>query len=175
MILEDQLILVDNTDSPIGTMGKMETHEKGLLHRAFSIIAVNDKGEIMLQQRAMTKYHSGGLWTNTCCGHPRDGEDLMAAAHRRLGEEMGFDCQLSEIFTCTYQAQLNKGLQEHEFLHVCTGIYTNAPHINPEEADDWKWMSPKAIIADIAVHPDHYTFWFKEVMRQIQTRDIVLH
>ena len=115
---EDQLILFDNTDTQIGVMGKLETHQEGLLHRAFSIFIRNDRGEIMLQKRAAGKYHCGGLWTNTCCGHPRDGEELPHATHRRLREEMGFDCVLQETFVFHYEVAFDNGLRENEISHV---------------------------------------------------------
>jgi len=158
---EDQLILVDKNDNQIGTMGKMETHQKGLLHRAFSIIVKNNKGEWILQKRFIGKYHSGGLWTNTCCGHPRAGEDLLVAANRRLQEEMGFSCFLKEVFNFTYEADLDHGLKENEFLHVFVGEYNAEPILNLEEAEDWKWMSPEDIESDILKNPNNYTFWFK--------------
>ena len=116
MPTEEQIILVDRDDVQVGVMGKLQTHENGLLHRAFSILVKNSKGEMMLQKRARGKYHSGELWTNTCCGHPREGEEIIEAAHRRLGEEMGFDCPLVEISALIYQANLDHGLQENEFL-----------------------------------------------------------
>ncbi|MDP2655394.1 MAG: isopentenyl-diphosphate Delta-isomerase [bacterium] len=161
MSKEEQIILVNKDDVRIGAMGKLETHEKGLLHRAFSIFVKNNKGEIMLQKRARGKYHSGGLWSNTCCGHPRDGADLISAAHRRLTEEMGFDCPLKEIFTFMYQANLDSGLKENEFLHVFIGEYNNAPVVNPEEVSDWKWMKFDEIKSDVSKNPDDYTYWFK--------------
>ncbi len=169
---EEKIILVDKDDVQIGAMGKLKTHEKGLLHRAFSIIVKNDKGEIMLQKRALSKYHSGGLWTNTCCGHPRDGEELISAAHRRLGEEMGFDCPLKEILTFTYQANLDEGLRENEFLHVFLGEYNDAPVLNPQEADDWKWITMSELKQDVAKNPDNYTYWFKIALKEIEKRNL---
>src|SRR3989344_888973 len=157
---EEQIILVNENDYQVGAMGKLETHKKGLLHRAFSIIVKNDKGEIMLQKRALGKYHSGGLWTNTCCGHPRDGEELVSAAHRRLGEEMGFDCALKEISTLTYQVDLERGLKENEFLHIFAGEYNHAPIVNQEEASDWRWATLDEIKSDISKNPNNYTYWF---------------
>ena len=165
---EEQIILVNENDYQVGAMGKLETHEKGLLHRAFSIIVKNDKGEIMLQKRALGKYHSGGLWTNTCCGHPRDGEELIFAAHRRLKEEMRFDCPLRGIAVFTYQADLDKGLKENEFLHVFVGEYSGTPVLNPEEADGWKWITRNDLDRDVANNPDSYTYWFKIVLEKIR-------
>ncbi len=157
----ETLILVDEHDQQIGTAEKMDAHRRGVLHRAFSIFVFNSRGELMLQNRAKTKYHSGGLWTNTCCGHPRDGEALEAAAHRRLGEEMGFDCDVREVTTFIYQVALDHGLTEHEYLHVFVGIFDGEPHINPEEADGWKWITPASLVADVALCPEAYTHWFK--------------
>lgn len=162
----EQIILVSEKDEEIGTMGKLEAHEKGLLHRAFSIFIKNSEGKIMLQQRAKTKYHSGGLWTNTCCGHPRAGEETLAAAHRRLGEEMGFDCHLEESFVFHYTTELDHGLKENEIDHVFVGIFNGEPKINPEEADDWKWVIPEEVRNDLAVHPEQYTYWFKVAMEK---------
>ena len=171
---EEQIILVNKDDVQVGTMGKLETHEKGLLHRAFSIIVKNDNGETMLQKRALGKYHSGGLWTNTCCGHPRDGEELMSAVHRRLKEEMGFDCNLKEVVAFTYQADLDRGLKENEFLHVLVGEYGGAPILNPQEADGWKWVTRDELIRDVADNPDNYTYWFKVVLEKIKEDAIAL-
>lgn len=118
----------------------------------------------MLQKRALDKYHSGGLWTNTCCGHPLDGEELMSAAHRRLGEEMGFDCPLEEAFTFHYETIVPTAhgeLKENEILHIICGTHNDAPFVNPEEASDWKWISSTELQNDILKNPDRYTYWFK--------------
>lgn len=171
---EEQIILVDENDIQIGAMEKLEAHKKGLLHRAFSILIKNSKGEIMLQKRAIGKYHSGGLWTNTCCSHPRVGEGLATATHRRLKEEMGFDCELKEITTFTYHASLDHGLQENEFLHVYAGEHNDDPIVNPEEADDWKWMSLSKLKKDVAKHPYNYTSWFKIVLKKMEENNIVI-
>jgi len=171
-LTEDQLILVDENDTEVGVMGKLETHQKGVLHRAFSIIAKNSKNEIMLQKRALTKYHSGGLWTNTCCGHPRVGEDIFVATNRRLGEEMGFGCFLKEVLQFTYKAKLDNELTEHEFLHVFVGEYNQQPVLNPEEASDFKWMSFSDIESDIEKNGDKYTFWFKILVKKIKKQNI---
>ncbi|MDP2665615.1 MAG: isopentenyl-diphosphate Delta-isomerase [bacterium] len=170
---EDQIILVDEDDVQIGTMGKLEVHEKGLLHRAFSIFVRNDKGEVMLQKRALNKYHSGGLWTNTCCGHPKDGEELLSAAHRRLREEMGLDCSLKEITTLMYHMNLDHDLKENEFLHVFFGHYNRAPILNPEEADEWKWITIDDLNEDVAKNPDNYTHWFKIVLKKMKGNNTV--
>jgi len=159
--MSEHVILVDEKDNQIGTAEKLDAHKKGVLHRAFSIIVFNSNGEMMLQQRAKTKYHSGGLWTNTCCGHPRPNEDLLTAAHRRLKEENGFDCELAKLFEYTYQVKLDKRLTENEFLHVFKGVFDGVPKLNPEEAADWKWISMEDLRKDIELHPENYTQWFK--------------
>jgi isopentenyl-diphosphate delta-isomerase len=159
--MEENVILVNRLDNAIGEMEKMEAHEKAVLHRAFSVFVFNDKDELMLQQRAFSKYHSPGLWTNTCCSHPRPGEDTAAAAHRRLVEEMGFDCEVHKIFDFIYKALLDKGLTEHEFDHVFVGRYNDPPVINPGEAAGWKWMKMEDIAVDMKSNPDKYTVWFR--------------
>lgn len=157
----EYVILVDQNDQPIGTMEKLEAHEKGALHRDFSILVFNSSGDLMLQKRAAHKYHSGGLWTNTCCSHPRPGEALLAAAHRRLKEEMGFDCELKPLNHIIYQAAFSNGLIEHEFDYILIGYYDREPVINPEEADGWQWVSPAKLKSDLQLHPEKYTEWFK--------------
>jgi len=155
---EEQLILVDQSDRPVGTAPKMAAHQQGLLHRAFSIFVINQKQQILLQKRAKQKYHSGGLWTNTCCSHPRPGETTIAAADRRLQEEMGFSCELEEIFSFTYFAKLDHELSEHEFDHVFLGKFEGKPILNPAEAEDWRWCSITDLQSDILIHPNHYSF-----------------
>lgn len=160
------MILVNENDEPIGLMPKMEAHEKAVLHRAFSVFIMNEKGETMLQQRAADKYHSPLLWTNTCCSHQRDGESNIEAGKRRLMEEMGFTTELKELFSFVYKAPFDNGLTEHELDHVMMGHYAQAPKINPEEVEDWKWMMPADIKNDIAVNPDNYTAWFKIIFER---------
>lgn len=157
---EEEVILVNDADEPIGTMPKMEAHQKGLLHRAFSVFVMNDAGELLLQQRAKQKYHSAGLWTNTCCSHPRKGESTVAAAKRRLNEEMGFATELDEVFSFIYKTAFENGLTEHEYDHVFLGRYNSIPQVNPEEVEDWKWMMPAQVKVDILEHPERYTVWF---------------
>lgn len=157
----EKVILVDEFDNALGEMEKMEAHEKAELHRAFSIFIFNDNNQLMLQQRALSKYHSPGLWTNTCCSHPRPDEDVIQAGHRRLIEEMGFDCPLEKIFDFVYMAELDKGLTEHEFDHVLFGRYNHDPVINLDEVHAWKWMSMDEIAADMQSHPEKYTVWFR--------------
>jgi isopentenyl-diphosphate delta-isomerase len=166
--MSEYVILVDESDKPLGLMEKMEAHEKGLLHRAISVFILNEKNEIMLQQRAFEKYHSGGLWTNTCCTHPRDGESTIDAANRRLKEEMGISCELRPLFSFIYRAEFDNDLIEHELDHVFVGYVKEniAPQLNPDEAASWKWMSIPEIEADINQNPDQYTAWFKIVFEQ---------
>ena len=142
-------------------MPKMEAHEKALLHRAFSVFIINDKGEIMLQQRAAHKYHSPLLWANTCCSHQRQGETNLAAGKRRLQEEMGFETELTELFSFIYKAAFDNGLTEHELDHVMIGEFNSNPHINREEVAAWRWMLPQDIKLDIGKNPAEYTVWFK--------------
>ena len=158
--MEEQVVLVDVNDNPLGLMPKMEAHEKGVLHRAFSVFILNDKGELMLQQRALHKYHSPGLWTNTCCSHQRNGETNVAAGKRRLQEEMGFVAELREVTSFIYKAPFDNGLTEHELDHVMLGRYEGKPSINPEEVASWKWMDIDLIHADLINNPADYTVWF---------------
>ena len=158
--MEEQVILVDEQDNPIGLMPKLEAHQKAVLHRAFSVFILNDKGELMLQQRAKHKYHSPGLWTNTCCSHQREGESNVQAGKRRLQEEMGFTTDLREVTSFIYKAPFDNGLTEHEFDHVLLGYYEDDPVINPDEVASWKWMLLEEVKNDIDNHPDFYTVWF---------------
>lgn len=158
---EEHVILVNEKNEQIGLMPKMEAHEKALLHRAFSVFVLNEKNEIMLQQRAHHKYHSPLLWTNTCCSHQREGETNIQAGTRRLFEEMGFTTELKELFSFIYKAPFDNGLTEHELDHVMIGYYNDIPRINDDEVEDWKWMSIEAVKADIEQNPDLYTVWFK--------------
>lgn len=158
---EENVILVNQNDEQIGLMPKMEAHEKALLHRAFSVFVLNDKNEIMLQQRASQKYHSPLLWTNTCCSHQRDGETNIQAGSRRLFEEMGFETGLKELFHFIYKAPFDNGLTEHELDHVMIGYYSGEPKINPDEVESWKWMSIEDVASDIQLQPKIYTVWFK--------------
>jgi len=160
-MIEEQVILVNEQDEQIGLMPKMEAHEKALLHRAFSVFVFNDDNELMLQQRALDKYHSPGLWTNTCCSHQRDGEGNIEAGKRRLQEEMGFVVALEEVISFMYKAPFDNGLTEHEFDHVMIGNYNDVPTINLSEVASWKWMSLEDVKVDIALQPEIYTEWFK--------------
>lgn len=157
----EQVILVDEQDNPIGLMEKQAAHVTPHLHRAFSVFVFNSKGELLLQQRALSKYHSPGLWTNTCCSHPRAGETLEEATSRRLMEEMGMTCALHEVYSFIYKAPVGEGLTEHEFDHVFIGQSDDFPEINRDEVEAWKYMSLDDLKADIEHHSEHYTEWFK--------------
>lgn len=163
---EEEVILVNTLDEQIGTMPKMEAHEKAVLHRAFSVFIMNDQGETMLQQRAAHKYHSPLLWTNTCCSHQRVGETNIEAGRRRLQEEMGFTADLRELFSFIYKAPFDNGLTEHELDHVMMGKFNGKPVINPEEVADFKWMKPEDVQIDIADNPQQYTVWFKIIFEK---------
>lgn len=163
---EELVILVNENDEQIGLMPKMEAHEKAILHRAFSIFILNDDNELMLQQRAMHKYHSPGLWTNTCCSHQRDGESNLAAGSRRLQEEMGFTTALKETTSFIYKAPFDNGLTEHELDHILLGNFNASPDINQEEVAAWKWMALHDVKTDIREHPELYTEWFKIIFSE---------
>jgi isopentenyl-diphosphate delta-isomerase len=166
--MEERVILVDENDNEIGTEEKMKAHQNGgKLHRAFSIFIFNSKGELMLQKRAKSKYHFGGLWTNTCCSHPRSGEPLEKTARDKLKQEMGFETSLEEMFTFIYKATSENGLTEHELDHVLTGRFDDEPKPNPEEADDWKWVSLNELQNDVNENPDNYTPWFKIALNRV--------
>ena len=164
--MEENVILVDVLDNQLGLMPKMEAHEKAVLHRAFSVFIFNDKGELMLQQRAAHKYHSPLLWTNTCCSHQRDGESNIEAGKRRLIEEMGFKTNLKEIFSFVYKAPFDNGLTEHELDHVMIGTFNGSPTINPDEVASYKWMTLEAVKKDIELQPNIYTAWFKIIFKE---------
>ena len=163
---QEHVILVNESDEPQGTMEKIEAHEKALLHRAFSVFVFNDNKELMLQQRALHKYHSPGLWTNTCCSHQRMGEDSLSAGVRRLREEMGFETQLEFKGSFIYKAPFDNGLTEHELDHILVGHYNGTPQINPEEVASWRWISMGELITDINTHPELYTVWFKIIFHK---------
>jgi len=162
------LILVDENDSPIGTMEKMEVHQKALLHRAFSIFIFNGKGDMVLHQRAANKYHSAGLWTNACCSHPREGQETIEAAEKRLQQEMGFTIPLKKAFEFTYKAALDNGLTEHEYDHVFIGYYDGAIQPDEDEVKDFCFVSMDEIKASIQSHPQKYTEWFKIAFPKVE-------
>jgi isopentenyl-diphosphate delta-isomerase len=157
--------LVDDADNIIGHAEKLEVHLQGWLHRAFSILVFNAKNEMLIHQRAFGKYHSPGLWTNTCCGHPNEGESMEAAVHRRLQEEMGFNCALSHKFTFRYKAVFDNGLTENEIDHVYTGTFNDTFMVNPDEVAAYKWLSISEIQKLILQNPEDFTVWFREIMR----------
>jgi isopentenyl-diphosphate Delta-isomerase len=161
---EELILLVDADDHIVGTGEKLDTHRKGALHRAFSVIVWNGSGQLLLQKRATRKYHSGGLWTNACCGHPRPEEDVKAAARRRLKEEMGFTCNLSALGTITYRAELDRGMVEHELVHVFRGVYDGTVTPDPAEAEDYRWASLPKLRSDIAAEPERYSAWLREYL-----------
>ena len=162
----EKVILVDENDQQIGLMEKIEAHEKALLHRAFSVFVLNSKNELMLQRRALHKYHSPGLWTNTCCSHQRDGETTMDAGLRRLQEEMGFVTPLQEKFSFIDKAEFDNGLTEHEYDHVLLGHFENEPVINRDEVAEWKWMPILEVKNDIENNPENYTPWFRIIFEK---------
>ena len=157
---QTDVILVDGNDNPVGQMEKMEAHYQGVLHRAFSVFLFNKKGMMLLQQRSTKKYHSGGLWTNACCSHPYPGEETEAAAHRRLVEELGIDTPITKIFDFVYKAEMPNGLTEHEFDHVFLGEFEGQLLPNPDEVDDYCYLSMSAIHESVQTRPERYTAWF---------------
>jgi len=165
-VREEEVILVTPEDQVVGTMPKMEAHEKAVLHRAFSVFVLNDRGETMLQQRAAQKYHSPLLWTNTCCSHQRLGETNIEAGKRRLMEEMGFETELRELFSFIYKAPFDNGLTEHELDHVLLGYYSGTPEINPDEVAAWKWMGLDEIRQELEESPEDYTAWFRIIFNR---------
>jgi isopentenyl-diphosphate delta-isomerase len=171
--MQELVVLVDPDDRSLGVAGKMEVHSEGNLHRAHSVFVFDSDGRMLLQKRAIGKYHSGGLWSNACCGHPRPGESVEAAASRRLMEEMGVDCQLRKLFEFVYRVDLNNGMTEHEYDHVLVGTFDGKPVLNSDEVDDWRWIEPEALLSEIESNPEQYTYWFKaaidQVLRRFQT------
>ena len=171
--MPEYVVLVDNKDNQIGLMEKQAAHVNPTLHRAFSIFVFNSKGEMLLQQRALTKYHTPGLWTNTCCSHPRDGESLQQATKRRLMEEMGMECDLKEVFSFIYKADVMQGLIEHEFDHVFVGTTDVTPIINREEVESYKYETIENIKKDIEKNPANYTAWFKIAFAKLAENHII--
>ncbi len=157
----EKVILVDEKDREVGVGEKLDVHRRGLLHRAFSIFVFDSSGRILLQRRAKKKYHCGGLWSNTCCSHPRPGEPLEKAVHRRLEEEMGFDTDLKRIFSFIYRVEFDNGLSEHELDHVFIGFYDGPVRPDPDEADDFAWVEPEKVLKDMEENPEKYTYWFR--------------
>lgn len=172
-MMEDLLILVDENDQAIGALEKTPVHEQGLLHRAFSIFIFNSAGKLLLQQRADGKYHSPGLWTNTCCSHPRQGETVEDAVHRRLQEEMGMSCELTFQFSFIYKHEFDNGLTEHELDHVYFGYSDQQPEPNPAEVKDWKYIGMEELKEELERYPDRYSPWlnicFPKVLKSFQS------
>ena len=168
----ERVILVDTQDNVIGSMEKLEAHRKGVLHRAFSILIFNSKGEVLLQKRSKNKYHSGGLWTNACCSHPLPHESMSEATRKRLKHEMGIDLQPQFAFKFVYKTNLDKDLIEHEYDHVFIGKYDGVPHTNLDEVEDWKFVDVASLRHDLELHPDSYTEWFKLIMNHSELREI---
>lgn len=158
---KEQVILVDKNDQKIGIGEKIKTHREGKLHRSFSTFVFNSKGKLLLQKRAKTKYHSGGLWSNTCCSHPRHRESVEEAAHRKLKQEMGFDCELKKVSSFIYKVRFDNGLSEHEYDHIFMGKFDGNALPNPEEVEDWKWVKINELKKDIEKNPDIYTYWLR--------------
>ena len=166
----NDVILVDENDSAIGSMEKLEAHSKGVLHRAFSVFVFNEKDELLLQRRAFGKYHSEGLWTNTCCSHPAPGETLEEAGKRRMQEEMGMDIDPTPLFSFIYRAELDNNLIEYELDHVLVAHSDETPHLNPEEAIAFKWMSLEDLRKDLSANPTDYTAWFSIILQDHFTK-----
>ncbi len=169
----EKVILVDLDDNLKGSMEKMEAHEKGLLHRAFSILLFNSRGELLMQKRASSKYHSAGLWTNTCCSHPRPGETLEHATRRKLRQEMGIDIQPEFAYKFVYKVALENNLTEYEYDHVFTGIFDGVPAINRDEVEDWRFISMNDLLTEMNTHPDQFTHWFKLIIHHPEFRGII--
>jgi isopentenyl-diphosphate Delta-isomerase len=169
----EHVILVDALDNAIGTMEKLEAHRKGILHRAFSVLLFNSKGEILLQKRAVGKYHSGGLWTNTCCSHPLPGEPIQDATRRKLIQEMGIDVQPEFAYKFVYKTNLDDNLIEHEYDHVFIGTHDGNPIINDDEVEDWKFTDLSSLREDIKENPEAYTYWFKLIINHPQLNTVI--
>jgi isopentenyl-diphosphate Delta-isomerase len=163
------IILVDKTDKQTGVEEKLKAHKEGKLHRAFSVFIFNSKKELLLQRRAEGKYHSSGLWTNTCCSHPHPGKNIKEEAEARLEEEMGIKCALAEKFSFVYKVKFDNGLYEHEYDHVFFGRFNGKPKPNKEEVSDWKWLSLEELKKDIEKNPKKYTYWLKECVDRVLT------
>ncbi|HGN1707705.1 TPA: isopentenyl-diphosphate Delta-isomerase [Providencia rettgeri] len=169
--MEDELILVNEHDEPIGTMPKLLTHQLGRLHRAFSIFIFNHQGQLLIQQRAFHKYHSAGQWTNSCCSHPKPNEDTLKAAERRLKEELGFVTPLIHVGSIIYHAEVNGGLIEHEFDHIFIGYYDQSVTPNADEVNSIRWVFPSELIQEVAQCPDKFTPWFKKIQEKYPLLD----
>ncbi len=164
----EYVVLVDKNDNEIGIEEKLKAHENGgKLHRAISVFVFNSKGELLIQRRALSKYHAPGLWANTCCSHPRPGESVKDAAKRRVKEEMGFECEVKEIFSLIYKAYVGKGLTEYEYDHIFIGYWEGKPKPNPEEVCEWKWISLEELKKDVRKNPKKYAPWFRIILPKV--------
>lgn len=169
--MSGRVILVDAEDNAIGTADKLEAHRAGRLHRAFSVFVFNDRGEMLLQQRAGGKYHSGGLWSNACCSHPGPGEAIESAARWRLQEEMGFTCPVEHVSEMVYRTDVGGGLIEYEYDHLFVGRWTGRPDPDPAEVADWRWVSMEELELEVARHPRRFTYWFRVALLELQSED----
>jgi isopentenyl-diphosphate delta-isomerase len=174
MIQPEHVVLVDRADRQIGIAEKLLAHRQALLHRAFSVFTFDDDGRLLLQRRALDKYHSPGLWSNTVCSHPRPNEAPASAAARRLVEEMGFVCALDPAFAFVYRAELGPGLFEHEYDHVFTGRFNGRPDPDPTEVLDWRLESPEQIRRQLAAVPERFTYWFRIAFAELDRRSLLL-
>ena len=166
--MTDWVIQVDPEDQPLGTVEKLAAHQQGILHRAVSVFLLDSQGRLLLQRRATGKYHSGGLWSNTCCGHPGPGESVAQAARRRLREELGIEAELSPLLRFQYRAELEGGLTEHELDHVFLGRFDGIPHPDPNEVSAWSWNSPSDLEAAMASSPAEYTVWLRLLLPAVR-------
>jgi isopentenyl-diphosphate delta-isomerase len=164
----EQLILVDAEDRELGIGDKLQAHRDGALHRAFSVFIFDAEKRLLLQKRALTKYHSGGLWSNTACGHPRPGEATISAAHRRLREEMGFDCELYQAFEFLYRKELDNRLVEHEYDHVFIGEFKGEPQPDAAEVEEWRWLSMKELRRALLERPGEYSYWLSVAVNRVE-------
>lgn len=171
-VTEERVILVDERDRELGAAEKMRAHLDGALHRAFSIFVFDARGRLLLQKRARGKYHSGGLWSNTCCGHPRPGETTAEAARRRLREEMDFECELTEAFSFVYRAELEDRLVEHEYDHVLVGRFDGEPRPAPQEVEDWRWVPLAELARELRSEPASYSFWLRAALESEGWREL---
>jgi isopentenyl-diphosphate delta-isomerase len=168
--MQNELLIVNEQDEVLGYGEKLDVHRTGELHRAFSIFILNQQNEILLQRRALHKYHSGGLWANTCCSHPIKGEDQLSTVKRRLYEEMGIETELTFLFSFIYKARLDNGLTEHELDHVYQGYYEGAPNPNPDEVMDWRWVSMEKLEKELVDQSENFVYWIKPAFRQFMDR-----
>lgn len=164
----EEVVLVDNLDNEIGRMEKIQAHREGILHRAFSILIFNSNGDWLIHKRAREKYHSPGLWTNSCCSHPKPNENLLDACHRRLYEEIGLQADLSFVYSFIYKTNFENGLMEHELDHVFTGVTDDVPLLNPNEVEEFKFIDSDTLSNEITLNPEHYTVWFRLIFEHIQ-------